>query len=156
MKICGFLWRCWDGYQTQQTKNQVQRWMVMGMREKQKELAKVIEKYFGADAGYLDISCLDLARVIIEAGWSKQNRDIHWATEQAYKNGKEAGKPKWIPVTERLPENICPVLVAIEGLNKAFHGWYQDEKWWTVGAGSRPFTQKVTHWMPLPEPPKGE
>ena len=42
--------------------------------EKQKELAKVIEKYFGADAGYLDISCIDLARVIIEAGWEKPVR----------------------------------------------------------------------------------
>lgn len=63
---------------------------------------------------------------------------------------------KWIPVTERLPDNICPVLVVLEGLRAVFLGWYQDEKWWSVGAGSRPFTQKVTHWMPLPEPPKGE
>lgn len=39
--------------------------------EHQKELAKVIEKYFGADAGYLDISCFDLARTIIDAGWEK-------------------------------------------------------------------------------------
>ena len=44
------------------------------MDEQQKELAKVIEKYFGADAGYLDISCLDLARVILEAGWEKPVR----------------------------------------------------------------------------------
>ena len=29
----------------------------------------------------------------------------HWATEQAYKNGYEAGKPKWIPVSERLPKD---------------------------------------------------
>ena len=28
----------------------------------------------------------------------------HEATEIAYKNGYEAGKPKWISVTERLPE----------------------------------------------------
>lgn len=62
----------------------------------------------------------------------------------------------WIPVTERLPENICPVLVVLEGISTAFNGWYHDGKWWTVGAGTRPFTQKVTHWMPLPEPPKGE
>ena len=61
---------------------------------------------------------------------------------------------QWIPVSERLPENICPVLVALEGLSTAFNGWYHDGKWWTVGAGTRPFTQKVTHWMPLPEPPK--
>ena len=63
---------------------------------------------------------------------------------------------EWISVKDRLPEDICPVLVALEGLNIAFHGFYQDEKWWTVGAGTRPFTQKVTHWMPLPQPPKGE
>ena len=90
---------------------------------------------------------------------------IHEATEQAYKNGYDKGYAdatdnnvgcKWISVTERLPEDICPVLVALEGLNIAFHGFYQDEKWWKVGAGTRPFTQKVTHWMPLPEPPKGE
>ena len=63
---------------------------------------------------------------------------------------------EWISVKDRLPEDICPVLVALEGLNIAFHGFYQDEKWWKVGAGTRPFTQKVTHWMPLPQPPKGE
>ena len=63
---------------------------------------------------------------------------------------------EWIPVTERLPENICPVLVVLEGISTAFNGWYHDGKWWTVGAGTRPFTQKVTHWMPLPQPPKGE
>ena len=46
----------------------------MGMFEKKKELAKVIEQYFGADAGYLDISCIDLARRILEAGYEKPVR----------------------------------------------------------------------------------
>lgn len=69
---------------------------------------------------------------------------------------REQEERRWIPVTERLPENICPVLVALEGISTAFNGWYHDGKWWTVGAGTRPFTQKVTHWMPLPKPPKGE
>ena len=41
------------------------------MSDEQKELSKVIERYFGSDAWYLDISCLDLARWIIEAGWKK-------------------------------------------------------------------------------------
>ena len=44
------------------------------MSEDQKALAKVIEKYFGADAGYLDIDCFTLARRIIEAGWIKPVR----------------------------------------------------------------------------------
>lgn len=63
---------------------------------------------------------------------------------------------EWISVNDRLPENICPVLVVLEGMSTAFNGWYHDGKWWTVGAGTRPFKQKVTHWMPLPTPPKGE
>lgn len=44
------------------------------MDKAQIELANVIEKYFGADAGYLDISCFDLAKRIIEAGWLKPVR----------------------------------------------------------------------------------
>lgn len=50
----------------------------MGMDKQQKELAKVIEGYFGADAGYLDISCLDLAKRILDAGWVKMDGgDFH-------------------------------------------------------------------------------
>ena len=45
------------------------------MSDEQKELTKVIERYFGADAGYLDISCMDLARWIMEAGWTKKDGD---------------------------------------------------------------------------------
>lgn len=40
--------------------------------KEQIELAKVIENYFGADAGYLDIDCFTLALRIIEAGWAKK------------------------------------------------------------------------------------
>jgi hypothetical protein len=43
----------------------------MRMDKAQKDLAKVIENYFGADAGYLDIDCFTLARRIMEAGWTK-------------------------------------------------------------------------------------
>jgi hypothetical protein len=43
----------------------------MRMDKVQMDLAKVIENYFGADAGYLDIDCFTLARRIMEAGWTK-------------------------------------------------------------------------------------
>jgi hypothetical protein len=46
----------------------------MRMDKVQKDLAKVIENYFGADAGYLDIDCFTLARRIMEAGWTKPVR----------------------------------------------------------------------------------
>lgn len=107
------------------------------------------------------------------------------ATEQAYKNGYEQGKKdaedeiqilkqkranifeildayergranalKWIHVTERLPERFVYVLVMtdfgeaavarLKGNGRWYIGWDNDQY-----AG-------ITHWMPLPEPPKGE
>ena len=53
------------------------------MSNEQKELAKVIERYFGADAAYLDIDCFTLARRIMEAGWTKAEivrcKDCCWS-----------------------------------------------------------------------------
>ena len=44
------------------------------MENEQKELAKVIEKYFGADAAYLDSDVFTLAKRIMEAGWKRPVR----------------------------------------------------------------------------------
>lgn len=61
----------------------------------------------------------------------------------------EAQVPRWVPVTERLPEDGKDVLVLIRGIvDVGFHfaqyGW-ETYTMRTVG---------ITHWMPLPEPPK--
>lgn len=62
----------------------------------------------------------------------------------------------WIPVAEKLPEEFTPVLVC----RKKERGCYVVEQgcrdmsdWWKV-YGTR--TKKVTHWMPMPEPPEEE
>lgn len=63
-------------------------------------------------------------------------------------------RPRWIPVTERLPDvgkevlcfcraNICFVL-----------GW--DGNHWHEGADRYYMSGFVTHWMPLPPAPKEE
>lgn len=72
--------------------------------------------------------------------------DEHDITEQAYKNGYEQGKQdavKWIPVTERLPEK-CKTVLGYDLFNDV------DEYGYTYPV------KTVTHWMPLPHPPKGE
>lgn len=61
--------------------------------------------------------------------------------------------PKWIPMTERLPEKFENVIVA----NKCGKHYDIDKAWWNGYCFDRcakgPY-QNVTHWMPLPEPPK--
>lgn len=93
--------------------------------------------------------------------------NVHDATEQACRNGYEAGKPKWIPVTELLPEHNKSVLVYCENLT--IQGGHTvhigscdtmcEEHFWFLrtqpGVSSFPNHEwGVTHWMPLPEPPK--
>ena len=63
---------------------------------------------------------------------------------------------EWIPVTERLPENIANrVLVVCERSNGVFYAHYEKPFWINLETDKR-FISTVTHWMPLPEPPKGE
>ena len=60
---------------------------------------------------------------------------------------------KWISVKDRLPENEQNVLVADNGFIAVwtFYGdyWEDSHGWWQE-------FDEVTHWMPLPQPPKGE
>ena len=75
-------------------------------------------------------------------------------------------KQEWISVDERLPDNCRAVLVALEGLTiggapAMVIGSYSGGFWMVADAdGTHYLTKymryKVTHWMPLPEPPKGD
>ena len=62
---------------------------------------------------------------------------------------------EWISVTERLPENIANrVLVVCERSNGVFYAHYEKPFWINLET-DKPFISTVTHWMPLPPPPKG-
>ena len=66
-------------------------------------------------------------------------------------------KTRWIPVTERLPEDRSDVLVVAYWHERwgVYMGWCAPERAaWSVhiGIGDRNDVA-VTHWMPLPEPP---
>ena len=76
------------------------------------------------------------------------------------KESAELLEQRWIPVTERLPEDRSNVLVVAYWHERwgVYMGWCAPEraKWSVhVGIGDRDDVA-VTHWMPLPEPPEVE
>lgn len=70
----------------------------------------------------------------------------------AYIQQLEAQVPKWISVEERLPEISANAIVRFSDGYISLAQWWGDKWfkfcWRTSGT--------VTHWMPLPEPPKEE
>lgn len=87
-------------------------------------------------------------------------------TAESYKRSMEAWadeaanvQPRWISVTERLPEEHIRVLVVNDDAKfmvaeRAEGDWwyqyfaYDVDRWDALEQGV------ITHWMPLPEPPK--
>ena len=67
---------------------------------------------------------------------------------------------EWISVEDRLPEPFVSVLACIpseEPLPTVHESYIADHGAWVcILTAERYKTGEVTHWMPLPEPPKGE
>ena len=67
----------------------------------------------------------------------------------------EAAQPKWISVEERLPDEPGEVLACVYG--RICIAWYSNRCFETPsGMVFYACENAVTHWMPLPEPPKEE
>lgn len=88
--------------------------------------------------------------------------DERTSHELAYKKGYEQGKPKWIPVTERLPEletyvySVDVLFLDTDGVVRVGYANLELGNWKTQETRRIIAKENVTHWMPLPEPPKGE
>jgi hypothetical protein len=74
---------------------------------------------------------------------------------------------EWISVKDKLPEesSVTPVLVHGPALARQVrggivgYGVYSEklDEWKILGSINSPFRiREVTHWAPMPEPPKGE
>ena len=70
---------------------------------------------------------------------------------EACRIGMEALKrQRWIPCSERLPKQFEDVLVFDALNNTVFTVYYYKHDGWYNGWD----VEGITHWMPLPEPPK--
>ena len=62
---------------------------------------------------------------------------------------------EWISVKDRLPERYTRILLWAEMDGDISMGVLDDRReWYVPGYENKPFN--ATHWMPLPQPPKGE
>ena len=72
--------------------------------------------------------------------------------EKGFQDGIADATPKWIPVAEQLPET-GKIVLAYTGV-----GYFSDTAQWTGYRWEKTWDFEVlygvTHWMPLPEPPK--
>ena len=83
-------------------------------------------------------------------------RDI---AEQSFNNGYEKGfanaKPKWIPVRKELPKDGERVLVYCYMNDDIQKVKRRGNRWYSTWDNTTEIVY-VSHWMHLPEPPKGE
>jgi len=91
--------------------------------------------------------------------WSSRYLKISEYCKYRAKNCKKSDD-KWIPVTERLPEEAGAVLVYVRNgyvttmsYHCPFGGNARVFQWWGFGKWIDQHS-RVTHWMMLPEPPK--
>ena len=94
--------------------------------------------------------------------WFPNNAAMMQLADYLVSNGVTV--QEWISVDERLPENDVMVIGYTPCDGFMFVGYYHEEKkydwkaWRIITAmrSTKVITKKVTHWMPIPEPPKGE
>lgn len=110
------------------------------MREKQiEELAQVIA-----------YSCIDL----VESSCGEGECCVSCLATKLHKEGTTI--LKWVPVTERLPEIWQDVLTLSNYGKMSVDCVLADGSWCSSWICRSDSGRKITHWMPLPEAPKGE
>ena len=104
-------------------------------------------------SNYIGLSLLQAANAIEELS-KLLDEETEYATALA------CNVLQWIPVTERLPDMHVEVLVCTEDYGKTELGFLTDAVWdgagWLETWERKTYLATVTHWMPLPEPPKEE
>ena len=114
----------------------------MDVREK---LVELLTEFYGCDPMYYDVDALAIADHLVSNGVTVQ---------------------EWISVKDKLPPYNHDVLVyrpnmAMKIVVDSYDGYYgeDDAEWhegWAKYGKDIHNNPLITHWMPLPQPPKGE
>lgn len=92
--------------------------------------------------------------------WENECQSKHPIKEALYAARKALEQePRWIPVTERLPEEKTAVLLSCDDMYLAklnpCIGWISGNNWYTFSAKGSYLVKYPIAWMPLPKPYKG-
>ncbi|EJN0085732.1 DUF551 domain-containing protein [Escherichia coli] len=99
-------------------------------------------------------------KIDVDCGCVSIETLTHWM-KSAYEAGNSPVTPDgWISCSERIPDDKQYVWCWGKSYGwtecDTFEGYYDcsRNKWWAVTDNGEEPASKVTHWMPLPEPPK--
>ena len=109
----------------------------MDIREK---LVELLTGFYGCDPMYYDVDALAIADHLVSNGVTMQ---------------------EWISVKDRLPEDsndgFADAVLVTDGFVQHM-AYFVGGEWRFAESGEikEPMWYRITHWMPLPTPPKGE
>ena len=105
---------------------------------------------------------MDVREKLIELLTNSQQLDVldlatGWEEAANYLIAHGVTVQEWISVTERLPEDDSDVLAYLQigEEGRIYPANYAKGVWFDC-IFNTPVTESTTHWMPLPQPPKGE
>ena len=110
------------------------------MKDVREKLVEVLTEFYGCDPMYYDIDALAIADHLVNNGVTVQ---------------------EWISVKDRLPEysndGFADAVLVTDGFLQHM-AYFVGGEWRFAESGEikEPMWYRITHWMPLPQPPKGE
>ena len=110
------------------------------MKDVREKLVELLTEFYGCDPMYYNVDALAIADHLVSNSVTVQ---------------------EWISVDDRLPEDsndgFADAVLVTDGFVQHM-AYFVGGEWRFAESGEikEPMWYRITHWMPLPQPPKGE